>query len=203
VLDVGAGAGELVADCRRAGVRAVGVERHPRPGADAAATVAASAFALPFPDAAFDWVALRHVLHHLRDPARALAEAARVARAGIALAEPWFDAATEDGRTALALERWANARDAAAGRHHALPHAPEDAAAWLPDPGGWTLAVERVPGAGPRPLAEVEAELAARPAGLPGEPRERAELARLLERAAATGVARNGTAIALLRRARA
>jgi ubiquinone/menaquinone biosynthesis C-methylase UbiE len=43
---------------------------------------AASAYALPFPDASFDIVTCRFAFHHLQEPARALAEMLRVCRGG-------------------------------------------------------------------------------------------------------------------------
>ncbi len=46
------------------------------------ADMAGNAHHLPFPDAMFDSVVSSHVLPHLRDPVRALAEMARVLRPG-------------------------------------------------------------------------------------------------------------------------
>jgi ubiquinone/menaquinone biosynthesis C-methylase UbiE len=40
------------------------------------------AYALPFPDGAFDIVSCRYAFHHMQEPARALAEMVRVARPG-------------------------------------------------------------------------------------------------------------------------
>lgn len=44
-----------------------------------------SAYSLPYPDQHFDIAHLRGVLHHMEDPARAVAEAARVARTVVIL----------------------------------------------------------------------------------------------------------------------
>ncbi len=79
VLDVGAGDGRLVRELSRRGHagRVAGVDPTPGPG-----VLAASAEALPFPDASFNVVLFMRVLAHLPDQARALAEARRVLRPG-------------------------------------------------------------------------------------------------------------------------
>ncbi|MGA2447321.1 MAG: class I SAM-dependent methyltransferase [Polyangiaceae bacterium] len=48
----------------------------------------ASAYELPFADATFDLVICCEVLEHLRDPSRAIAEAARVARRAVLVSTP-------------------------------------------------------------------------------------------------------------------
>jgi SAM-dependent methyltransferase len=85
VLDVGCGEGELarhVPDGYWVGVDSspTMLDSAPKPALRADAT------ALPFADAAFGSVALLYVLYHLREPARALAEARRVLRTGGLLA---------------------------------------------------------------------------------------------------------------------
>ena len=86
VLDVGCGAGFVVGRCHEAGVPALGIEPSTRRLADAAAighrVVRGAAAPLPFAAGAFDWIALRHVLHHVPDVRAALAEAVRVGRTG-------------------------------------------------------------------------------------------------------------------------
>jgi len=52
-------------------------------------TAVASAYALPFASASFDIVVCCEVLEHLEDPARGLAEVARVARERVLISTPW------------------------------------------------------------------------------------------------------------------
>jgi ubiquinone/menaquinone biosynthesis C-methylase UbiE len=102
-LDVGCGTGDDVramAAIVGAGGRAVGVdvseallaEARKRAELDGVAIElhAGDAHALPFADGSFDVVRTERVLQHVQDPARVLAEMARVARVGgrIAAAEP-------------------------------------------------------------------------------------------------------------------
>jgi SAM-dependent methyltransferase len=54
----------------------------------AAGFQAADAEALPYRDGSFDVVTVHDGLHHLDDPARAIAEMARVARDGVLILEP-------------------------------------------------------------------------------------------------------------------
>lgn len=95
LLDVGCGEGRLLEQLGQYGVPAEGVDTSAR-----RLTVArergcrareAEASSLPYEDRTFDWVVIRHVLHHLNDPKVAVAEAWRVARAGVILAEPTAD----------------------------------------------------------------------------------------------------------------
>lgn len=103
VLDVGCGTGYLglgLAAAGRAGevhlsdiapgMLARAAENAARLGVDAA-LVRATATELPYPDATFDAVVTRGVLHHLHDPVAALREWRRVARPGapvLVLSEP-------------------------------------------------------------------------------------------------------------------
>ncbi|MEM7307174.1 MAG: GNAT family N-acetyltransferase [Planctomycetota bacterium] len=94
LLDVGCGLGRLLQHLP-GNIRAQGVDGSERRVAEAAdsglAVQRADAVALPFDDGAFDWVVIRHVLHHLDDPGAAVREAWRVARSGVILAEPTTD----------------------------------------------------------------------------------------------------------------
>jgi SAM-dependent methyltransferase len=95
VLDVGCGAGEVCVELsRRVGPagRVCGVDPSAamlaatRKAAEdagvAVEAVAASIYALPFPDACFDAVRAERVLQHIHDPARGLREMVRVTRHG-------------------------------------------------------------------------------------------------------------------------
>ncbi len=123
VLDVGCGEGDLLAACRDAGWPACGLEPSPadlaRPRAAGLAVVAGDAVRLPFPAGGADWVVLRHVPHHLRDPRAALREAWRVARSGLLLAEPWYDELDPGQRAALAIDTFFKRLDRRRGVFHA------------------------------------------------------------------------------------
>ena len=115
VLDVGCGAGDdvrtLAAVVGPAGT-AVGVDACASLIAEAAKTpggrfVRADAHALPFPDGGFDAVRCERVLQHVRDPARVLAEMARVAAPGgiVAVSEPDWDTLVIDLEPATVTNR--------------------------------------------------------------------------------------------------
>lgn len=87
ILDVGCGTGALLESvaARAPGTRRVGVDLSPamlavahRKLGDRASLVAAEAGHLPFPDQSFDLVLSSSALHYWPDPARGLAEIARV-----------------------------------------------------------------------------------------------------------------------------
>lgn len=78
----------------------------------------ASADALPYADGAFDWVVIRHVLHHLASAAPSVAEAWRVARSGVVLAEPATDPSFESQRHMAELDALTNRLLAASGHVH-------------------------------------------------------------------------------------
>ena len=91
ILDIGCGPGALAKALAADGAAVTGVD----PGAAALARAraavpggrfeTASGEALPFPEASFQGAVMLNALHHVPDPARALAEAARVLRPGYAL----------------------------------------------------------------------------------------------------------------------
>jgi len=105
VLDVGCGTGEDVRDIagRVRGVSVVGIDVTEEKIRDARAQTlglprpvdfrVGDAYALPFEDATFDACRADRVFHHLVDPQKALAEMARVTRAGgrIAVSDTDYD----------------------------------------------------------------------------------------------------------------
>jgi SAM-dependent methyltransferase len=84
VLDIGCGPGTLARRLVDAGATVTGIDPGEAALAKARSSVpearfeAATGEALPFPDASFDGAVLLNALHHVPDPAIALAEAARV-----------------------------------------------------------------------------------------------------------------------------
>lgn len=124
-LDVGCGTGDDVramAAIVGAGGAAVGVdvsealiaEARRRAEADGVTVElqVGDAQALPFADSSFDVVRTERVLQHVNDPARMLAEMARVARAGghIAAAEPDWETLVVDAGDRALVRRILNAR---------------------------------------------------------------------------------------------
>jgi ubiquinone/menaquinone biosynthesis C-methylase UbiE len=73
---------------------------------------------LPFDDASFDWVLLANSLHHIPNPKHAIREAARVARHGLVICEPWWDQTIASQRTTYALCEWSNAMIQSFGYFH-------------------------------------------------------------------------------------
>ena len=87
VVDVGCGAGLLMALLGRRGMPVVGVDVSANPlRLGAGARVRADAVRLPFADRSFGGVAALYVLYHLPDPVQAIAECHRVLRPGGLLA---------------------------------------------------------------------------------------------------------------------
>jgi SAM-dependent methyltransferase len=85
VGDVGCGSGRYVGALTEAGARVVGIDLSVGMLAgvtDPAPLVAADSQSLPLADASFDVVMMMHMLYHVPDPARAVAEAARILRSG-------------------------------------------------------------------------------------------------------------------------
>lgn len=123
VLDVGCGTGHVVGRCYEHDVPALGLDwsRKKLALVRAAGFRCARAPAAPLPvrDGAFDWVAIRHVLHHVPDPRAAVAEACRVARTGLLLAEPWFDQGLSTQVVSKRAQDWIKAQERRHGGHHA------------------------------------------------------------------------------------
>lgn len=122
VLDVGCGSGNLMRAMRGRGLSVRGLdqasERLDALGAEGFEVHAGSAYELPFYDRSVDWLAMRHVPHHLEDPARAFREALRVADRGLLIAEPHFDASLPCQRGAQALDVWEKRQHRRRGMHH-------------------------------------------------------------------------------------
>lgn len=198
VLDVGCGGGRLLGRLRDEGVDAVGVEvaeeRVEGLRERGFEAVAAAAEELPFADASFDWVTMRHVPHHLPDVPAAFAEAARVSRHGLLVSEPHFDVRLPGQATALRWDLWMKRRHEAMGTLHRPVLTAAELLAALPDRRHrWTIETFH-------PFVAVTAHLVredAEPllAGLAADAPERRELDELLRDVDAQGMSYNGTLI--------
>jgi len=122
ILDVGCGNGHLLRYFDQKGISVTGLESHGpshlEKSLDDLNWVAGDAAALPFADGAFDWVSMRHVPHHLQNPRLALAEAFRVCRSGIYVAEPFFDLAIPSQANAQQLDLWLKRQHRKSGMVH-------------------------------------------------------------------------------------
>jgi len=90
---------------------------------------------LPFQDGAFTTVALRNVLHHMRDPAAVLLEARRVAAESLLITEPWFDPTVRSQQLAQSVDTFVKRVERHADRFHADYHDAGQILAWLDEPG--------------------------------------------------------------------
>jgi SAM-dependent methyltransferase len=204
VLDVGCGPGFHLAGCREAGIPAVGVETYEEDVASLRArgheVVRASAEQLPFPDLSFDWVTMRHVAHHLEDLEGGLREAARVAKSGVVIAEPWRDALLPCQELGLRYDRWLKRQDRRLGRVHATERPPAHLLELLPTAFQCDAEWETFQRLGSRPLEDVQASMEERLTGLPDDHADRIEYADILSEASQIGVGHTGTAILVARR---
>ncbi|MFT5051855.1 MAG: SAM-dependent methyltransferase, partial [Chlamydiales bacterium] len=134
VLDIGCGAGRLVCELRERGVYAIGVEVHPSEAARATGiVVSADAAHLPFASGSFDWVSFRHVPHHLPQPRLAFAEAWRVCRHGIVMAEPYYDPSIPSQQISARLDSWMKQAERRRGDFHADVLCADELIGYLPD----------------------------------------------------------------------
>lgn len=197
VLDVGCGAGRLLVACAERGVPALGIEgSRERVEALLAAGHEArhgSAVELPFEEDAFDWVTMRHVPHHLEDPRAALSEATRVARSGVLVAEPWFDAGLPSQRVALAYDEWLKAQHRRDGMFHASCLSAAELAGLLPADARGNISIETVLRLRARALPEVEAEAAPYLAERGPDSTEAFEFAAIIAEAREVGISWNGS----------
>jgi SAM-dependent methyltransferase len=149
VLDVGCGSGMLLRACRGRGVLAKGVDQAgPRLKGlteDGFDVKEGSAYELPLSDGSVDWISLRHVPHHLDDPARAFRELLRVADRGILLAEPFYDAGIASQRGAAMLDSWEKRQHRRGGMYHAESYDLEGLLALMPSgfDAGYSIEVHR------------------------------------------------------------
>lgn len=199
VLDVGSGRGRVLENLQRAGVPCVGLEFDPALAAELARrghrALCASATQLPFRSRMFDWVSLRHVPHHLPDVERALAEAARVARSGIILAEPWYDLSLPSQALALRLERWRKRQHRRTGSYHAENLSPGELINLLPKDVSFSFAIETALHPQAIESSDLEPLLQRELVGLGPDDADREEYRELLRRLREEGATYNGTAI--------
>ncbi|MFT5290159.1 MAG: SAM-dependent methyltransferase [Planctomycetota bacterium] len=199
VLDVGCGAGALVKALCADDIPALGIEREPsEPALATGRTLAASAELLPFADGSFDWVVMRHVPHHLEHPAAAFAEAWRVCKSGVQLAEPWYDTEVPSQRQALEIDRWLKHKDRRRGMFHADILSAKDLIALLPSDA--RCQVQTLAPLLPYPEATLEQELSAAAGDLPLSTVEQEQRERFLAAARADQVSMNGTLILTARK---
>jgi len=206
VLDVGCGAGLLLKACHRNGIETIGVDQ-PGPRLDALREEGfdvreGTAYSLAFEDRSVDWVTMRHVPHHLEDPARAFAEALRVSREGLIVAEPYFDPSLPSQRTAIALDRWEKGQHRRRGMYHAevidlgplLDLMPEGYESRFRIETQRSLRLRR------RSIADFQRDAEALLADLPESRTERDSLAGLLVELEESGLTWNGSLCVCLRR---
>ena len=207
VLDVGCGGGRLLWLCRDRGIAAEGVEADRQAVTELShrgfAVHEGDAAALPGADRGFDWVALRHVLHHLPDVATALDEACRVAETGVLVAEPWFDESIPSQSLALRLDRWIKRQHQRPGRVHEDGLDANQVLALLPLEQDFEIDFEYYLRLRERPLDELEAEAAPLLDGLADDDPQRAEYQALHAEARQNGLTYGGTMILCLRRRQA
>lgn len=172
-LDIGCGTGWLLRAA--AGVsRGMGLETNPvlaeQLRGEGLDVCEGDAESLPFEDNAFQTVALRNVLHHMRDPAAVMHEARRVATESLLITEPWFDPTVPSQRLAQSVDTFVKRVERHADRYHADYYDAGQILDWLDDPTA-DIHIERHlrPETRTRSawLAEVAEDLAALPEGHP------------------------------------
>ena len=136
VLDVGAGRGDLIRGLRSRDVMARGIE-----SSEALVGLAlelglpvdlGEATHLDEKDGGVPWVSLRHVLHHVSAPERALKEALRVASVGVLIAEPFTWPSLPAHRLTSHLETFTRGLERRRGIHHGDDLTPGELASMLP-----------------------------------------------------------------------
>ncbi len=206
ILDIGCGAGRLLARCRDADINARGIDpdqsRIDEASAAGLAAALGDAESLPFAAREFDWAILHMVLHHLRDPAAALAEAARVCRSGILIAEPWYDRSIPSQQRGARLDEWSKRLDRRMERVHRAGLSAEEIAASLAAvaPDGFTADFEPFAPLEPWTIKQTRDFHAADLASLPPGDSFHTELAALERESAGQPITDSGCLIATLRR---
>ena len=201
VLDVGCGRGRLLRQCVDAGIAVHGVE----PSSDTVTELtagglecsAAAAESLPFDDGSFDWVTMRHISHHLADERPALAEAFRVCRSGVLVAEPWLDLSIASQRVARRFDAWLEEQNRRVGHIHRVPLSAGDFLAALPDGVEVDSVLEQVLVLQDRPSDWLRSEAEQFLGDIDAAGKE--ELESIEAAAAADGLTYNGTSILRLR----
>lgn len=207
VLDIGCGSGGLLRAVRNAGVACSGLDQAgPRLDAlreEGFEVREGTAYELPFADRSFDWISMRHVPHHLERPGPALAEALRVARRGLWIAEPWFDGSVPSQRSARALDVWEKRQHRRGGMFHAEVLELQQLLQLLPRNQAGLLRVEAHTMLRPRArsVTAFEREAQSLLADLPPGDSEFGAWSELLEELRRTGLSWNGSLCLCVRRA--
>ncbi len=202
VLDLGAGSGELVAALRARGVDAKGIE--PKKDKVAAARtkgvplIHGRADKLANPAESVDWVAFRHVLHHLHSPERAIKEAVRVTRVGVALAEPFSLTGLPQHRATIQLEAFTRFFDRRRGMVHGDDLTAADILSILPE--GWDVEIGVHCPLTLIPTVEMDRMLARAIDGFELDSFQQGRIEDIRATALANGMAAPGTLIVMARR---
>ena len=200
-IDVGCGRGQLLERCRAKGLWSVGLEGSAkRVGELTQPVVQGSATALPFAAGCFDWSIMRHVPHHLDDPAAATGELARVAARGVLLAEPWRPAGDPASETAHLIDEWCKAHHRRTGMIHDSDIPGEQLAEWLKAADNFEIEIEHVHRPLNLPLEEVTAGIWSSIEDLPEEHEERRQAREWIRRIKKTGFSATGSVILVARK---
>ena len=204
VLDVGCGRGQLLRECHDSGIPVHGVEPDKEFVAELIAdgeeATVAPAEALPFDDRSFDWVTLRHISHHLADERPAMAEAFRVCRSGVLVAEPWLDLTIASQRVARRFDAWLEEQHTRTDSIHRIPLSAGNFLAAVPDGVAVESELEQILVLRDRPAKWLTEKAEPFVRDLPTDHPACVELAAITTAAQLVGLTYNGTAILTLRR---